>query len=135
MQKLINKLLRPKYILLVVLVFTIVATVAFLMPGTSIPTIRINSPIAIDKLVHFGIHFVLVFCWLVYFARSRKKVKMRNVLYIAISCVLYGILIEMLQGVTKTRGSDLYDVYANMTGTGLGVAVFLVLKSKFEIKA
>lgn len=135
MLRLINKGLRPKHLLLVVLVFTILATTAFLMPGTSIPSIRIKTPIAIDKLVHFGIHFILVFFWLVYYARSSSKVKLRNVLYIAVSCILYGILIELLQGVTETRSSDLYDVFANMIGTTLGVLVFLVLKSKIEIKS
>lgn len=135
MLKLINKVLRPKYILLVVVAFTIFATIAFLMPGTSIPLIRIESPIAIDKLVHMGIHFILASCWLLYYAISSPKVKWRNVLYISISCVFYGILIEMLQGVTKTRSSDLADVYANMIGTALGVLVFLVLKSKIKMKA
>lgn len=88
-----------------------------------------------DKLVHFGIHFILVFCWLVYYTKSSSSFQLRNILYIALICVIYGILIEVLQGVTKTRGSELADVYANITGTALGVLVFLILKTKFKRKA
>ena len=135
MQMRIKKVSNPKRVLLVVFVFTLIATIAFLMPSTSIPKIKIDTPIELDKLVHVGIHFVLAFCWLFYYALRNSKMKFSNVLYIALACVFYGILIEMLQGTTKTRSSDLADVCANMIGTGLGVLGFLVLKCKILMKA
>lgn len=132
---LIKKLLRPRNILLAVVLFTILATIAFLMPSTSIPSIRIQTFIGMDKLVHAGIHFLLAFGWLLYYARHYSKVKMRTVLYISLSCVAYGIIIEQLQWMTKTRGAELADVFANMVGTGLGLLVFLTIKSKIKMKA
>jgi|SRR5690625_4397197 len=131
----IKTLLHPRSILIGALLFTIVATAAFLTPATSIPSIRIKSPIAIDKIVHVGVHFILVLSWLIYYARHKLSVKNASILYIALACVGYGIVIEVLQGMTKTRGSELGDVIANMIGTGLGVLVFLLLKSKIEMKA
>lgn len=130
-----KKLLRPKNIFIGALLFTILATFAFLIPGSSIPSIRIKSPIGIDKIVHFSVHFILVLSWLIYYARHTLNVKTLSIVYISLSCVAYGILIEVLQGITKMRGSELGDVIANMIGTGLGVLVFLILKSKFEMKA
>ncbi len=134
MPMLIKKVLRRKHLLLIALVFTIIATCAFLMPGSSIPSIKIDTFIGIDKIVHAGIHFVLVLCWLVYYATHTVKVKVSNVVFIVVSCVIYGIVIELLQGMTDTRSSELADIYANMTGTALGTLVFLVLKPKIEIK-
>ena len=131
----IKKLLRPRNIFLAALFFTIIATAAFLMPSTKIPSVRIKSPIAIDKLVHFGAHFILVLSWLVYYVRYKANVKIINIILISLSCIVYGIIIEVIQGMTKTRGSDFADVIANMIGTGLGVLVFLVLKSKIKMKA
>jgi len=131
----IKKLLRPRNIFLVALIFTIIATIAFLMPSTKIPSVKIHTPIEIDKMVHFGVHFILVLSWLVYYARHTVIVKKSSIFFIALSCVVYGIIIEVLQGMTKTRGADFADVIANMIGTGLGVLVFLVLKSKIKMKA
>lgn len=131
----IKRLLRPRNILLAVVLFTILATIAFLMPGSSIPSIRIQTFVGMDKLVHAGIHFLLVFGWLFYYARHYSKVKMRTIAYISLSCVAYGIIIELLQWMTKTRGAELADVFANMVGTGLGLLVFLTIKSKIKMKA
>ncbi|HLW15404.1 MAG TPA: hypothetical protein VKX30_07915, partial [Flavobacteriaceae bacterium] len=72
----IKKLLRPRNILLAVLLFTIVATIAFLMPSSSIPSIRIQTFVGVDKILHAGVHFILVFGWLFYYARHYSKVKM-----------------------------------------------------------
>lgn len=105
------------------------------MPSSSIPSVKIHLPFELDKLVHAGVHFVLAFCWLFYFALRNSKMRFRNVLYITLACILYGILIEVLQGTTKTRSSDFADVCANMIGTGLGVLVFLVVKFKVLTKA
>lgn len=126
--------MHPKYVFLAVLLFTILATIAFLMPGSSIPSVSISMPIGMDKLVHVGIHFTLVLSWLIYYARQNSKVKMRSVFFIALCCVAYGIIIEVVQGMTETRSSELFDVFANMIGTALGTLVFLVLKSRIKIK-
>lgn len=137
MRMLTNKVLRHKRSILIVFVilFTIFATFSFLMPSSSIPTPKFKLPFALDKLVHLGVHFILAFCWLIYYALRNSKMKFHNVLYISLACVLYGILIEVLQGMTKTRSSDFADVYANMIGTGLGVLAFLAVKYKVLTKA
>lgn len=131
----IKKLLRPRNLFIGALLFTVIATTAFLIPSSRIPSIRVKSPIEIDKLIHMGVHFILVLSWLIYYARHRVNVKNISIFYIALSCVVYGIIIEVLQGMTKTRGSEIADVIANMMGTGLGVLVFIVLKSKIKRKA
>lgn len=131
----IKRLLRPRSILIIVALFTILATIAFLMPGSSIPTIRMKMFVWMDKVLHAGIHFLLVFGWLLYYVRHNSKVKIGAFIYISLSCVVYGIIIEVLQGLAKTRASELADVFANITGTIIGLLVFLAIKSKIKMKA
>jgi len=134
MRKLIKKVLHPKLLLVVALVCTIIATFAFLAPSSTIPKVRIEMPIAIDKIVHFTTHLVLVLCWLLFYKAKAIKVKVSRVVLIVAFCVLYGIIIELLQGVSTTRSSELADVYANILGTALGTLVFLLVKREKEIK-
>lgn len=124
---------RSKVILVAILGFTVLASLAFLMPSTKLPSVRINGPLAIDKIVHAGIHFVLVLGWLLY-ANSKAKLNFSLFLIIITSCVGYGILIEVLQYITKTRGAELADIYANLVGTGLGTSLYLVYKAYLYIK-
>lgn len=134
MRNLIKKVLHPKLLLVVALVCTIIATFAFLAPSSTIPKVRIEMPIAIDKIVHFTTHLVLVLCWLLFYKAKAIKVKVSRVVLIVAFCVLYGIIIELLQGVSTTRSSELADVYANILGTALGTLVFLLVKREKEIK-
>src|SRR5699024_3761433 len=134
MRKLIKKVLHPKLLLVVALVCTIIATFAFLAPSSTIPKVRIEMPIAIDKIVHFTTHLVLVLCCLLFYKAKVIYVKVSRLVLIVAFCVLYSIIIELLQGVSTTRSSELADVYANILGTALGTLVFLLVKREKEIK-
>lgn len=130
----IKRVLHPKYLLFITLAFTVLATLIFLMPSSNIPNIRINSPVGLDKLAHAAIHFALAICWLLYYTSTVGKVKVWSIVIIISVCVLYGIIIELLQGMSGSRSSELADIYANISGTSLGTLVYLVLKRKKEIK-
>jgi VanZ family protein len=66
----------------------------------------------IDKIVHLAGYAVLTFWWAQLVTRQRWK--------LAIVVVLFGIAIELLQGLTPDRMPDPLDALANSGGVLLG---------------
>lgn len=129
MTKPIKKLLAPKALLLIGVAYTVLVTVAFLLPKVALPK---TTDVSIDKWIHFFIHFVLIFLWLlVYFSFNKYKNALRNVGLVFLLCLGYGIIIEVLQEVlTQNRTADYYDVLANVGGSILGMLFFIKTRRK-----
>jgi VanZ family protein len=81
--------------------------VASLMP----PTLGDDSS-QIDKIAHLLGYALLTFWWAQLITRQRWK--------LAIAVVLFGAVIELLQGLTPDRSPDLFDALANTGGVLLG---------------
>ncbi|MDP2068698.1 MAG: VanZ family protein [Lutibacter sp.] len=81
-----------------------------------------------DKILHAFGYFMLTISWLL--AYGIKSALLKSTMLIAIAVFIYGIIIEILQGVlTDIRQADLYDVFANFTGIAVAIIFFsLVLK-------
>jgi VanZ family protein len=65
-----------------------------------------------DKIVHLAGYAVLTFWWAQLVTRQRWK--------LAIAVVLFGMVIELLQGLTPDRMPDPLDALANSGGVLLG---------------
>jgi len=65
-----------------------------------------------DKIVHLAGYAVLTFWWAQLVTRQRWK--------LAVAVVLFGVAIELLQGLTPDRQPDLLDALANSSGILLG---------------
>ena len=65
-----------------------------------------------DKIVHLAGYAVLTFWWAQLITRQRWK--------LAIAVVLFGMAIELLQGLTPDRMPDPLDALANSIGVLLG---------------
>lgn len=65
-----------------------------------------------DKLVHLTGYAVLMFWWAQLIVGKRWK--------LAVAIVLFGIAIELLQGLTPNRQPDLLDALANSAGVLIG---------------
>ena len=76
-----------------------------------------------DKIGHLLAYFTLCFSWLYAFKNNTfLGIKKHTIITLVI---LYGIIIEVLQGVLTTyRQADIYDVLANTTGVFLAVFLF-----------
>lgn len=84
-----------------------------------------------DKLGHFIAYLVLTFFWLI-FAKYFFKNTI-NLLLVAIACISYGIIIEMMQHyLTATRTASVLDVLANTTGALLAFCLVFVVKIKVK---
>ena len=82
-----------------------------------------------DKTIHFIAYFFLMLSWLYVF--FKKKSFSKNVKFIFIGCIVFGIIIEILQGVTTTyRTLSFLDVAANTLGVLFASTVFHFFEKK-----
>ena len=115
----IKSLLGPKPLLGIAIAYTLLVTAALLTPTTGAPKIEI--PFA-DKMVHLIINAGLFVVWASYvFSGKTKTTKTYTLPLLFVCTLLYGILIEVVQGsFIPTRGADFFDVVANVCGLILG---------------
>ena len=115
----IKSLLGPKPLLGIAIAYTLLITAALLTPITGAPKIEI--PFA-DKMVHLIINAGLFVVWASYvFSGKTKTTKTYTLPLLFVCTLLYGILIEVIQGsFIPTRGADFFDVVANVCGLILG---------------
>lgn len=122
---------NKKLVIIAAIIYSGLITILFLMPSSDLP--RVNLHGGADKAAHFLIHFIFVFLWQLYFFRRyNNRFLWRNAFYVLIGSLVYGIIIEILQGqLTDSRTSDYYDVLANLGGAVIAVFVFQKLKNSF----
>ena len=117
----IKNLLGPKPLLGIAIAYTLLITAALLTPITDPP--KIDIPFA-DKVVHLIINAGLFVVWASYVFSGKtnsKTTKTYTLPLLFVCTLLYGILIEIVQGsFIHTRGADFFDVVANVCGLILG---------------
>jgi glycopeptide antibiotics resistance protein len=102
--------------------YTILITILSFISLEGAPDIGVDYA---DKIVHLAIYFLFVFFWHNYF--SRKTIKQSLLLSVAIA-IIYGIVIEVLQGsLTKHRAFDFYDITANTLGALLSIPIIKLI--------
>ncbi|MGA9589129.1 MAG: VanZ family protein [Salegentibacter sp.] len=93
--------------------------------------ISIGSFEPTDKMMHATAYLLLVIVWKIYFVLKSSDFLnyTSNLLKIAGASLLFGMLIEVLQGtLTSYRTPDWFDILANSTGIVLAVLLLLALK-------
>ncbi|WP_100614129.1 VanZ family protein [Confluentibacter citreus] len=87
-----------------------------------------------DKLFHSLTYAILAFLWFNTFFFQFKKNKKVAIIYASIIAIIFGIIIEVLQGAfTATRQADVFDVLANSLGVLFTVSL-LLLKNRNTVK-
>lgn len=127
MQMDIKVLFKGRKVLFIAVSITLI--IAFLslikLNGTSV---KINH---IDKLEHAIAYAFLALGWLLYFKESFSNKKLKYI--IALGCVFYGIVIEVLQTTLTTyRTASLLDILANMFGVFVALLVFSSIYKKIH---
>ena len=126
----IKNLLAPKHLYALCLGYTAVISILFLMPGTSVP--KMDMPL--DKVVHVSIHAGLFFLWSM-FGLQKIQNRRHKFFYssIAFLCLLYGIIIEVLQELfVPLRHADVMDIVANTAGLFLGIVLLYTYRKYFK---
>lgn len=105
--------------------YTVAITVLFLMPpsGAEAP-----FPQA-DKVIHIILYLILMLVWAIPVLAFHKKPHIRNVSFLLIASLFYGIIIEVIQAkIIDGRQGDVLDVIANLLGSILGLFLFTKLR-------
>ena len=115
--------------ILIAIFFTISITIGSLVKSD---VIAIEIVSISDKTIHFIAYFFLMLSWLYVF--FKKKSFSKNVKFIFIGCIVFGIIIEILQGVTTTyRTLSFLDVAANTLGVLFASTVFHFFEKKIRL--
>ena len=119
----IKKLLEHNLLTLAVLATIIIAVLSL----TAIPKINFDLEIkSSDKILHVLAYFTLSMVW--FLALQKKMSNLYSRFFLIFSLVIYGIILEVLQGgITNYRTGDFYDVVANT----IGVLIAVLLINKF----
>jgi VanZ family protein len=97
---------------------------------SNLPEVGIENA---DKYVHFTFHFVFVNLWFLYFNNKNQKNSFKLGIFIFISSVLFGILIELAQqSFTTTRKGDFLDILANASGAFSALTLILIYCLAFK---
>lgn len=128
MLKPIKSLLEDNAVYIAVF-FTISITIGSLVKSDFIVVKSISVS---DKVYHLIAYFLLMLSWLYVFCK--KETLQRNVKYIILGCIIFGIIIEILQGViTSYRTASYLDIVANTIGVLLAVVIFHVFEKKISV--
>ncbi|KYG81847.1 hypothetical protein MB14_00175 [Roseivirga ehrenbergii] len=94
-----------------------------LLPQDSFPESKLLS---YDKLAHLGVFGILSFLVLLGKRNRKDKARLENKYLIRslTICIVYGLVLELLQSVVPGRMTDIYDLLANTIGAIAGVVVF-----------
>ena len=128
MLKPIKSLLEDNAIYIAVF-FTISITIGSLVKSDFIVVKSISVS---DKIYHLIAYFLLMLSWLYVFCK--KETFQKNVKYVILGCIIFGIIIEILQGViTSYRTASYLDIVANTIGVLLAVLIFHVFEKKISV--
>ncbi len=116
----IKKLLEDNAIFIAIIATLIIAYLSL----SHIPKFNFGLKIESgDKYLHALAYFFLSIIW--YFAFQKKIKKINFKIYLIITLIVYGTILEALQnGITNYRTGDFYDVLANSVGVLLATLLF-----------
>ena len=114
-------MLKKNGVLFIALLYSITLTILSFISFGSDSVTNLNYG---DKVFHFGAHFVLV---ILLFCALYKLQHSKALPIAAMSSVIYGIIIEVLQHtLTMDRQFDIYDILANCFGMLIAVVILRV---------
>jgi VanZ family protein len=127
----IKNLLAGKNLFFAALLYSFTITILFFLPTSGMP--KINFSYA-DKIVHALIYFILTVLWISWFyVKNYFRIEGKLIAILFFSALLYGIIIEIFQGLfTVSRSADFFDLIANTIGSLFGIFFFKTIKYYFN---
>jgi len=121
---------RKQFFLFSAIIWTGVILLLSLENSKNIPQIEIPN---IDKVIHFGFHFVFTILWFLYLKKRFNSSKNLQLLaFTIIFSLIFGIAIELMQQYfTISRNADVLDILANLSGSFLA-AFFIILVNAYN---
>lgn len=124
MQRRIKNLLKDNFFIIAIFITLLIGYLSFI----KVPRVDVEVANS-DKWGHSFAYFTLSLCWLFTFFRFPKKKYL-----IVMLCIIYGIIIEVLQTTLTThRTGDFLDAIANTIGILSGLIVFNLIIKKINV--
>ncbi|HSI70495.1 MAG TPA: VanZ family protein [Gillisia sp.] len=119
--------MAAKILLLLAVVYTILITTLSLV---QLGKISVGNFSPTDKMMHVGAYFGLAILWFSYYLfKKEEQDQKQGFLKISALVVLFGILIEVLQGtLTDYREPDWADALANTIGVFIAYFIFVIFQ-------
>lgn len=107
--------------------WAIIVAILILLPGDELPDTG-DIP-GLDKVAHVGVFTILSLLGAIGAMKHKtaSSLKMNAIFFSLISCIIYGIVLELIQGTVPDREFDLYDILANIGGVFLGMFAFKII--------
>lgn len=120
--------MERNYSLIIALFFTFLIAWGSFLSSDDFEAVTFNL---YDKIVHVGSYAVLGFSW---FLAIRPKISnLKTVVLVGSAVTLYGIIIEVMQGLLAThRKADIFDILANFIGVLLAFMLFYFISNKID---
>jgi VanZ like family len=114
------------------MVWLILSTIAFCLPGKALPDQDWFALIQLDKWIHIGLFSVMIVLWCLPFLVRRSAEQVGNLfIYISIGWFGYGVAMELIQHYfISNRSFDSGDIAADALGCLLG---FLFVKKQQQL--
>lgn len=104
-------LVLRKFALPLAVIYSIALSILSLISVKGLPSFGTDYD---DKFYHVLAYFVLTMIWYIAIGLNQN---IKKIIYIALGCIVYGIVIEAIQGkLTLHRVWDLLDIVANLIG-------------------
>lgn len=118
------------------IVWSVIILVLTLSPGVYIPQEFDWNLIREDLLAHFFVFAVLVFLMMQGFTRQHTNASLRSnaTVYAVVIAVVYGGVLEVIQGFIPERSFDYFDMVANAVGSFSGWGAFTLMSKMLKGK-
>ncbi|MCA6078079.1 VanZ family protein [Fulvivirga sedimenti] len=119
-----------RFFLFASIAWAVLILVLTLTPGKYVPSYSLFS---YDKLGHAGI-FCIQSVLLMFTLRHQYNRKIQNSILASMAVtIIYGFIIEAIQGLIPDRSMDIYDAIANIAGSFLAPLVFYLVNKVIHI--
>ncbi|MFD2822215.1 VanZ family protein [Lacinutrix iliipiscaria] len=120
-----------KHALIITIIYSTILAVLSLIHISGLKEINYSNT---DKIFHFIAYSALAWFWFKALYYKFNKTFNASLLIAAIISIIFGIIIEVLQGtLTSTRVAENNDILANTLGVCLTIAILFLFK-KAEVK-
>ncbi|MGV6830981.1 MAG: VanZ family protein [bacterium] len=110
------------------ILYTVLLGVISLIPLKGLPSTGVDN---FDKIAHFIAYFLLYSIWFLAMRNEATNIRFTKLI---IACIVYGIILEAIQGkLPSERSADYLDAVANTVGVLSSVLVMYLLR-KLNVK-
>lgn len=125
LKRIANLLENNSFYIAIILTF-LIAYLSFISLNNLIPKVEFGY---FDKIAHIISYTSLSFSWFI--ALCLKKESNLKSIIIVLSILIYGIIIELIQGkIATNREADIFDVFSNLIGIIIGFGMFVIWTQK-----